>query len=58
MIVIYDTKDIDRIEVFSTLSGLCKLHKWAKYHTLREKKFPFTYKGWRFQKIEVNRRRV
>jgi len=42
------------IEVFTTLTKLCEKHLDFKYSYLKSKKFPFTYKGWTFYKIEVN----
>lgn len=53
MIILRDPNDIEKIEAFTTLTELCRTHKWARYATLKEKKFPFTYKGWRFDKVKV-----
>lgn len=34
----------------STLINFCRLHDWASYHTLKNKKLPFEYKGYYFVK--------
>lgn len=54
-IIIIQAPDLT-IECYSRLTVLCREREEMRYHTLKKKKFPFTYKGWRFQKIEVNRK--
>ena len=45
-------------ETWGALTELCKAHTSSNYHenfsyqTLKDKKFPFTYKGWRFVKVK------
>lgn len=51
MIIAHNTKT-DKIDVSNTLTDLCKRHEDFKYQTLKEKKFPFDYKGWRFDKVD------
>lgn len=57
MIILRKTNDCDFVEIWTTLKGLCKAHRDIKYYTVRYKKFPFEYRGYRFDKIEVNKKR-
>ena len=41
----------DEVEVWGTMVDVCKAHPEFSYYTLRNKKFPFTYKGVKFRKV-------
>ena len=45
----------DEVHVYGSLTTVCKNNKELRYHTLKDKKFPFVYKGWRFFKVEYNK---
>lgn len=45
----------NNIEAWATLTSLCKYHKEFKYYYLRGLKFPFTYKGYTFDKIKLRK---
>jgi hypothetical protein len=47
----------DEIEVWGSLTEICKNHSEFSYYTLRNKKFPFTYKGVKFYKITYRERK-
>lgn len=51
--IIVLTKD-DSIEVFTALTKICNIHKEFKYNYIKTLKFPFTYKGYKFQKLNLN----
>lgn len=38
-------------EVWGALTDICDAHGEIKFATVREKKYPFTYKGFIFSKI-------
>lgn len=38
-------------ELWGSLKGFCDEHDWASYYTLRNKEFPFRYKGVDFDKV-------
>lgn len=42
----------DALEVWGTITDLAEAHPDFSYSTLKSKKFPFTYKGWRFVKVK------
>ena len=42
----------DKIELWGSLIELCKAHDEFSYYTIRYKDFPFTYKGWDFNKLQ------
>lgn len=42
-------------EYWSNLKLLCDNHSEFSYEYIKSKKFPFEYKGWEFQKFEVNK---
>lgn len=44
----------EQIELWTALTKLCDAHKEFSYTYLVKFKFPFTYKGWTFEKKEVN----
>ena len=44
-------EDKREVEVWGSLKGLCKEHPTFSYYTLRNKKFPFKYKGIRFFRV-------
>jgi hypothetical protein len=42
----------DTYEAWGALTNLCKSRGEFKYQTLKEKDFPFDYKGWKFVKVK------
>ena len=42
------------IEVYGSITRLCDYHKDIKLNTVKSKKFPFFYKGYKFQKFNIN----
>lgn len=50
--VIVITKD-ESVDVYGTLTAVCRDYKQFSYHCLKSKKFPFTYKGMRFYKNKI-----
>jgi hypothetical protein len=42
----------NKIECFGSLIEICKKKPALKYNTLRYKKYPYTYKGIEFRKLE------
>ena len=40
------------IETWGQLTDLCFAHDEIKYETVKEKNFPFEYKGYRFTKVK------
>ena len=51
--VIVMQKD-DEVEVWGSITRICKHHKDFKYGYVKHLKFPFEYKGWRFIKVKYN----
>ena len=45
----------DKVKVYGCLTTLCLKNPELRYHTIKDKKFPFEYKGWRFFKVEYNK---
>lgn len=45
------------VEAWTTLTKLCRAYPEFKYWYIHPWKFPFTYKGWVFEKHPVNIRR-
>ena len=41
----------DQIQVWGCMTKICLYNPGFKYHSLKGKKFPFNYKGWRFVKV-------
>lgn len=44
----------EKIEVYNTLTGLCKIKKEFSYSYMKGLKFPFTYKKYNFIQKKVN----
>jgi hypothetical protein len=57
VIIVRDPNDIESISLYKTLTDTCLKNPEYEYTKLKNKKFPFVYKGRRFDKIEVNRKR-
>jgi len=55
VIVIRKLDDVDNIEVFSHLRGLCR-EKGYKYNTLKNFKFPFDHDNFKFYRKPVNQK--
>lgn len=53
--VILLTKDGEEPEAWTTLTGLCDNHENFSYDYLKQKKFPFEYKGYQFIKVQLNK---
>jgi len=51
MIIAHNTRT-NKIDHSNTLTGLCRRHDNFSYTYLVKKKFPFTYKGWDFVKVD------
>ena len=49
----------EHIEIYTGLKKICDMHVEFQYNTLRKHsaRYPFEYKGWKFYKVEVNKRR-
>ena len=41
----------DIVEVWGRITEIAEAHSDFSYSTLKSKKFPFNYKGWRFYKV-------
>jgi hypothetical protein len=54
VIVIQSAEDPDIIEVWGTLTKVCKAHDDFSYHYLRRQKMPCLYKGWILRKVPLN----
>lgn len=39
-------------ETWGCLTSLCFAHEQIIYHSIKHKKFPFVYKGYKFEKIK------
>lgn len=50
--IIAHNKEKDQIQVSTTLTDICEINDNFSYYTLRNKAFPFDYKGWSFEKVE------
>lgn len=44
-------------EYWSSLVLLCEAHPEFSYHYIKRNKFPFEYKGWRFEKEVINQKK-
>lgn len=50
--IILHNQHTDQIQASTALTDLCERNDNFYYYTLRNKKFPFDYKGWRFEKVD------
>ena len=53
MIIVLQRDEV--VETYGCLTKVCLYNPEFKYHTLKDKKFPFEYKGWRFVKVKYNK---
>lgn len=51
LIKIQNIKNPFDVEIYTTLTGLCS-DRGMSYDWLKTKKFPFDYKGYRFEKLD------
>lgn len=46
----------DIVEAWGSLTEICTHHPEFSYHYLKRQKYPFSYKGWRFEKVKFRQR--
>lgn len=48
----------DQVETWGSLTDLCDNHESFSYHYLKKKKFPFYYKGFRFERVPFRKKLI
>lgn len=41
----------DEVDAYGSLTEICRKNKDFSYHYLKSKKYPFSYKGWEFNRV-------
>lgn len=54
IIIVQSVKHPQMIYGFSSLKKVCDVFEYFSYGYLKQKRFPFTYKGWIFLRIKLN----